>query len=486
MHQASRPKHFDYNLVVIGAGSAGLVSAYIAATLRARVALIERGEMGGDCLNTGCVPSKALLRSAKMLAYARRADEFGFKRADVDYDFGEVMQRVQRVVAQVAPHDSVERYTALGVECIQAEARILDPWRVQAGERVLTTRNIIIATGGRPSVPPLPGLELSGYLSSDSVWQLRERPRRLLVLGGGPIGCELSQAFARLGCEVTQVVRGPRLLAREDPEAAELVTAALRRDGVRVLTGHRAMAVEAGAGAGHQLRCDGPDGELTLPFDRLLLATGRTPVTTGLGLEELGLQLDPRGQPLCNRFLQTNIPSIYCAGDVAGPYQFTHTASHQAWYASVNALFGGIKRFKVDYRVIPWATFTDPEVARVGLNESEARQQGIAFEVTHYPLDDSDRAIADNETNGYVKVLTPPGKDRILGVTIVGSHAGDLIAEFVLAMRHGLGLNKILATIHIYPTLAEANKAAAGTWRRGHAPQRLLALVERLQRWRRG
>jgi len=481
-----RPKRFDYNLVVIGGGSAGLVGALIATTLRARVALVEKGEMGGECLNTGCVPSKALIRTAKVIAQARRGREFGLGEVKLDYDFAEVMERVQRVIARIAPHDSVERFTKLGVECISGTATVLDPWRVQVGNRVLTTRNIIIATGSRPRIPDLPGLDGCDYLTSDTLWKIRQRPKRLLILGGGPIGCELSQAFARLDCQLTQVFRGPRLLAGEDADVSELVRASLERDGVQVRSGHTPLRIESLADGGHALVCRRGDDEVSLGFDRLLLATGRIPNIQGLGLEQLGLSLTAAGAPDCNAFLQTNIPSIYCAGDVAGPYNFTHTASHQAWYASVNALFGGLKRFKVDYRVVPRVTFTDPEVARVGLNQSEAVSQGIPHEVTVYQLEESDRAIADGDTRGFIKVITPPGKDRILGVTIVGSHGGELIAEFVLAMKHGLGLNKILATIHSYPTLTESAKAVAGQWRKAHAPEGLLKWVGRLQRWRRG
>jgi len=481
-----RPKRFAYNLVVIGGGSAGLVAALIATTLRARVALIEKSAMGGECLNTGCVPSKALIRTARMLAYARRSSEFGLRSTSVDYDFAEVMERVQRVIKQIAPHDSIERFTGLGVECIKDTATIIDPWRVRVGERVLTTRNIIIATGSRPRLPDLPGLTDCDYLTSDSLWELRERPKRLLVLGAGAIGCELSQAFSRLDCDVTQVFRGPRPLATEDPEVGDCIRASLERDGVVLRAEHTPLAIDTLADGSHSLRCRRGADEVSLGFDRLLLATGRVPNIGGLGLEQLDIDLNNAGAPDCNAFLQTSIPSIYCAGDVAGSYQFTHTASHQAWYASINALFSGLKRFKVDYRVIPRVTFTDPEVAQVGLNQQQAEQQHIPFEITQYDMAESDRAITDGETRGFIRVLTVPGKDRILGVTVVGNHAGEIIAEFVLAMRNKLGLNRILATIHSYPTLSESGKAVAGQWRKQHAPQGLLRWVERLQRWRRG
>jgi pyruvate/2-oxoglutarate dehydrogenase complex dihydrolipoamide dehydrogenase (E3) component/uncharacterized membrane protein YdjX (TVP38/TMEM64 family) len=485
MRRFPKPRRFDYNLVVIGAGSAGLVSAYIAAAVRARVALIEKQRMGGDCLNSGCVPSKALLRSAKMLAYGRRAAEFGLSKNVTDFDFAAVMERVQRIIRQVEPHDSVERYTSLGVECLTGEARITSPYTVEVNGRVLTTRSIIIATGASPLVPPIPGLAEAGYLTSDTLWELREKPERLVILGGGPIGSELAQAFARLGCRVTQVEMAPRLMMREDPEVSALLRERFEAEGVRVLTGHAAREVVS-EGSGKFLLCEHQGEQVRLPFDQIIVAVGRRPNIKGFGLEELGVRISERGTVAADAFLRTNIPTILCAGDVAGPYQFTHTAGHQAWYAAVNALFSPFKTFKVDYRVIPWCTFTDPEVARVGLSEEEARQQKVPFEVTRYPLGELDRAIADGEAHGWVKILTIPGKDKILGVTIVGPHAGDLLAEYVLAMKHGIGLNQILGTIHVYPTLAEANKMAAGVWKRAHAPQRLLAWVERFHAWRRG
>jgi pyruvate/2-oxoglutarate dehydrogenase complex dihydrolipoamide dehydrogenase (E3) component/uncharacterized membrane protein YdjX (TVP38/TMEM64 family) len=484
-----KPARFERNLVVIGAGSAGLVSAYIAAAVKAKVTLIEKHRMGGDCLNTGCVPSKALIRSAKLLAQMKRAGEYGFRSAAADFDFADVMERVQRVVRAVEPHDSVERYTSLGVECIQGDARITSPWTVEVTsgglKRTLSTRAIIIATGARPLVPPIPGIEDVGCLTSDTVWDLRVLPRRLVVLGGGPIGSELAQCFARLGSQVTQVEMLPRILIREDPEISAMVTRSFESEGVSVLVNHQARQFIRVDGE-KILICVHEGKEVRVAFDQVLCAVGRLPNTKGYGLEELGIALTGARTIETNEFLQTLYPNIYACGDVAGPYQFTHTAAHQAWYAAVNALFGGLKKFSADYSVIPWATFTDPEVARVGLNETEAKEKGIPHEITTYGIEDLDRAIADGEAHGLVKVLTVPGKDRILGVTIAGEHAGDLIVEYISAMKNGIGLNRILGTIHIYPTLAEANKYAAGNWKKAHAPKRLLAWAGRYHAWRRG
>ena len=488
----SRPKSFDRNLIVIGGGAAGLVSSYVAAATRARVTLVEAHRMGGDCLNYGCVPSKALIRSAKLAHQMRKADRYGLASARPVIPFDRVMARVHRVIAAIAPHDSVARYTGLGVEVLQGHARLIDPWTVEVAlndgtTRRLTSRAIIIATGAQPFVPPLPGIGDVDALTSDTLWdRLRDRksvPERLVVLGGGPIGTELAQSFARLGSAVTQIEMAPRLLFREDEEVSALVRASLEADGVAVLTGHKALA--CGVTEGERWIEVEYRGEIRrFAFDEIIVAVGRAPRLNGFGLEELGIGVDRVVET--NEYLETLYPNVLAAGDVAGPYQFTHVAGHQAWFAAVNALFGAVKRFKVDYRVIPWATFSDPEVARVGLSETEARARGIPFEVTRYGIDDLDRAIADGSAHGFVKVLTVPGKDRILGVTIVGEHAGDLLAEFVLAMKHGLGLNKILGTIHIYPTLAEANKYAAGEWRRAHVNPRLLAIVERYHAWRRG
>jgi len=479
-----KPTKFDANLVVIGAGSGGLVSAYVAAAAKAKVVLIERHKMGGDCLNTGCVPSKALIRSARIASYIERANDYGLEAGAVSVDFGRVMQRVRDVIGAIEPHDSVERYTKLGVECVTGSATIESPYSVRVGDRVITTRNIIIATGGTPVVPPIPGLDEVPSLTSDSLWELEEQPRRLLVLGGGPIGCEMAQSFARLGSEVTLVEMGARLLGREDPDVSSALVERFSAEGMRVLLGHRADRFTA-RGSGGVVTCTPVEGgaePVDVEFDRVLVAIGRRAVTDGLGLEELGVELTRRGTVVVNEYLQATYPNVFACGDVAGPYQLTHAAGHQGWYCAMNALFGRLWKFKADYSVLPWAVFTDPEVARVGLTEAEAIEKNIDYEVTRYGIDDLDRAIADSEAHGFVKVITPRGRDRILGVTIVGSHAGDLIAEFVSAMRNGLGLGKILGTIHIYPTLAEANKFAAGEWRKAHLPARLLGIAERFNR----
>ncbi|WP_028869723.1 FAD-dependent oxidoreductase [Psychromonas arctica] len=488
----TKPAKFDRNMVVIGAGAGGLVTSYIAAAVKAKVTLIEAGEMGGDCLNYGCVPSKAIIKSAKIAEQIRNAHHYGLEDTTPQFSFKKVMERVHQVVADVAPHDSVERYTNLGVEVEKGYAKILDPWTVQISyedgtTKKLTTRSIVIATGARPFVPPLPGIEETGYVTSDTLWnefaKLEEAPKKLVVLGGGPIGSELAQSFARLGSKVTQIEMAERIMIKEDLEVSEFATESLKESGVNILTSHQA------------LRCETQDGkkfiivkhnekEIAIEYDQLLCAVGRSARLTGYGLEELGIETNRT--ILTNEYLETLYPNIFAAGDIVGPYQFTHVAAHQGWYAAVNGLFGHLKKFKVDYRVIPWTTFIDPEVARVGINEAEAKEKGIDYEITRFDFEELDRAITDSATKGFIKVITPKGKDKILGVTIVSEHAGDLIAEFVLAMKHGLGLNKILGTIHSYPTWAEGNKYAAGEWKRNHAPQTVLNWLEKYHTWRRG
>jgi len=483
-----KPATFDRNVIVIGAGSAGLVTSYIAAAVKAKVTLIERHKMGGDCLNTGCVPSKAMIRSAKLLNHISRAKEFGIASVTATWDFADVMTRISRVVDEIEPHDSVARYTALGVDCVKGQAKILSPWEVEVthddgSKQKLTTKNIVIATGARPLVPPIPGLADIKPLTSDNIWNLRVLPKRLVVLGGGPIGCELTQCFARFGAKVTQVEMASRIMIREDVEVSAIVKKRFEDEGVTVLTNHKATAVTVEDGEKY-LVVEHEGQTKKIAFDEILCAVGRIANTTGFGLEELGIPAKRVVET--NDYLETIYPNIFACGDVAGPYQFTHTAAHMAWYASVNALFGKFKKFKVDYSVVPWATFTDPEVARVGLNEQEAIEKKIPHDVFVYGIDDLDRAIADGEAHGFVKVITPKGSDKILGATIVGEHAGDLLVEFVAAMKHGFGLEGILATIHTYPTLGEANKFAAGVYKRSTATVGKLAVGKALNDWTRG
>ena len=486
---------YDYNVLVIGAGSAGLVTSYIAATLKAKVGLIERHKMGGDCLNTGCVPSKALIRSAKVIHYAHRAKEFGLKSMTPDFDFADVMERVQTVIKKIEPHDSIERYTGLGVECITGEAKIVSPHEVEVNGKVLTTRCIVVATGARPFVPPLEGLDQVKYLTSDNLWEIRHQPKKLIVLGGGPIGSELAQSFNRLGTDVTMVERGPRILPREDDDVAECVIERFKKEGVHMATNTSAKAIRIVDGRKY-LVVEKDSGESTIEFDEILIAVGRRPNTSGFGLEELGVELRQNGTIKANDLLATNYSNIFVCGDVTGPFQFTHTAAHQAYFACLNSLFhpfnklikflpGAGGHFKVNYNVVPWATYTDPEVATVGLTEKMAQAQGIKYEVTTYGIDDLDRAIADGEDHGMVKVLTKPGTDKILGATIVASTAADMLGEFVAAMKHGFGLNGIMGTIHAYPSMLEANKFAAGEWKKARKPEGALNLLKKFHDWRR-
>ena len=475
---------FDYNVIVIGGGSAGLVSAYIASATKAKVALIEKNKMGGDCLNTGCVPSKALIRSSKIISYIKRHREFGIKSATFEFDFSEVMERVQAIIKKVEPHDSAERYTSLGVNCFSGQAKVLSPHEVEINGTILTTKNIIIATGARPTIPSIQGLDKVDFLTSDNLWDIRKLPKNLLVIGGGPIGSEFTQCFARLGSHVTQVEISSSILSREDGDISQALTDQFRREGIDLHTNTSCKAFIT-VDKKQAMIFEKEDQELSIKFDKVLLAVGRTANSKGFGLENIGLEFDKHNRIIVDDYLRTTShKNIYACGDVVGPYQFTHTAAHQAWYCAVNALFSPFKKFKVDYSTIPWCTFTDPEIARVGLNEKDAIRQGISYEVTRYEINDLDRAIADSEDQGFIKVLTKPGKDHILGATIMGCNAGNLITEYISAMKHGFGLNKILGTIHIYPTMAEANKFVAGNWKKNHVPKKLLKLVQKFHAWR--
>jgi pyruvate/2-oxoglutarate dehydrogenase complex dihydrolipoamide dehydrogenase (E3) component len=481
-----RPKRFDTNLLVIGAGSGGLVSAYIAATVKAKVVLVERARMGGDCLNTGCVPSKALIRAAKSVKDIQTAGQFGVQVDSPRVDFKKVMSRVHDVIREIEPHDSVERFTNLGVDCVQGNAKLLSPWEVDIDGQVISAEKIILATGASPIIPNIPGIDQVEPLTSENLWALQDLPERLLIMGGGAIGCELAQAFQRLGSQVTLVDAMPQLLPREDADIVERITHAMTDEGVRVLTDYAVTSFSNQNSIYSALLVRKGGNQINVEFDRVLVAVGRRANTAGCGLEELRVALNDDYTVTVDSYLRTSCPTIFACGDVAGPYQLTHAAGHQAWFAGVNALFGQFKTFSVDYKVIPQTIYVDPQLARVGLNEREAADQEIEVEITIYDLSDLDRAITDGNANGVVKVLTAPGTDRILGATILGPQAGELLTEFVTAMKHNLGLNKILATIHSYPTLSEANKYVAGEWKRKHVPERLLVWVEKYYRWKLG
>ena len=480
-----KPKRFDANVVVVGGGSAGLVTSLIVAGAKAKVVLVEKHRMGGDCLYTGCVPSKSIIRSGRIMEYIRRAEDYGIVDAAGKVDFAAVMRRVQTVIETIEPHDSPERFTSLGVECVNGAARMLSPYEVEVEGKRITTESIVIASGARPFIPSVPGLDSIDYLTSDNVWSLTELPPRLLVVGGGPIGCELAQAFSRLGSKVTQVDMAERIMPREDADVSAAVSTRFEAQGIEVLTSHRLQKFETVNGE-HFMEAEHQGKTVRVAFDRVLLAIGRKANTEGFGLEEIGVALTPQGTVEVNEYLQTSLPNVFACGDVAGPYQFTHMASYQAWFAALNAIAGGIWRSRVNYSVVPWATFTDPEVARVGLSEDEAKQRGIAYELTRYEMNHHDRSLADGEAHGFVKILTVPGKDKILGVTIVGYHAGEQIAEFVFAMTHNMGLKSISAVTHIYPTLGEANKFAANAWRSARLPTQYLPWLKRFFDWRRG
>lgn len=474
----TRPSSYDANLIVIGAGSGGLVAAYIAAAVKAKVILIERDKMGGDCLNTGCVPSKALIRSAKAAAEVRKAADFGVQVGDPKVDFPRVMARVRGAIETIAPNDSVERYSQLGVVCRMGSARLVSPWEVEVNGERLSARSIVIATGARPHIPDIPGLDTCPFVTTDTLWQLEELPPRLLVLGGGPVGSEMAQAFQRLGSQVTLVQRRAQLLPSVDSDVAEALISKLKAEDVDLL-----LDAELDRIVGNVAEVKLGETVVEVAFDLALLATGRQANTEGLGLKELGIAVAENGTLEVNKFLQTNFPNIYGCGDVCGPFQFTHASSHQAWHATVNSLFGRFKKFSVDYSLLPSVIYTDPEVASVGETEKSLQQKGVEHEVVRFPLSDLDRAVTDGTTEGLVKVITAKGKDRILGVAIVAPRAGEMLGEFIAAMKNKKGFNSILATIHAYPGYLEANKLAAGRWKKDHAPERLLGLVEKYHQW---
>lgn len=497
-----KPKKFEYNSVVIGGGSAGLVTSYISTLLKAKVALIEKHKMGGDCLNTGCVPSKALIKSSKIFGLAKQCKKLGLKKVEIDFDFKDLMNRVQSVVQKIEPHDSVERYEGLGVECLKGEAKIKSPWEVEVNGKILTTKNIVIASGARPSVPPFEGLKDIQYVTSDNLWDIQTLPKKLIVLGGGSIGCELSQCFTRFGSEVTLIERAPRLMVREDQEVSTVIESRFKDEGMNVLTSATAKKFYKKDGKQFLVisKENLPDGsgahEIELEFDLVLIALGRKPNTEGMGLENLGLELNPQGTLKVDSYLRTTkYKNIFACGDVAGPFQFTHMAAHQAWFASINSLFQPFKKFKVDYSVVPWATFTDPEVATVGANEELLQEQSLKqqnkthnnlkYEVTIYSLEKNDRALADSENQGFVKVITRKGSDKILGATIVAPQASDMLIEFISAMKNNYGLNRIMSTTHPYPSYSEANKFAASAWKQKHKPEWVFKYLNLFHRWRR-
>jgi len=476
-----KPAKFDYDMIAIGGGAAGLVTSFISAAVKAKVALIEKHQMGGDCLNTGCVPSKAIIKSASIAHLQNSASKYGFEKITTDFEFKKIMNRVHNVIHKIEPHDSRARYTSLGVDCIEGEAKILSPWEVQVNGKVLTTRNITIATGASPFVPPLKGIDQVKFRTSENLWQMESLPKKFVVLGGGPIGLEMAQSFARLGSQVTVVEMSPRIMIREDEDVSLLITQTLEHEGIKILTSTKAIGFEDQA-----LIVETARGIDKIEFDEILIAIGRRPRTKGFGLEELAIPLRKNGTIETNDYLQTIYPNIFACGDVTGPYQLTHMAGHQAWYCAVNGIFGFLKKFKVDYSAVPWSTYTDPQVATVGLTENAAKEKGIAYELTKYGIDDLDRAIADSADHGFIKVLTKPGSDQILGATIVGVQAGDLISEFTLAVKWKLGLNKILSTIHPYPTMAESLKYTAGAWKQNHKPEWVMPWLTKFHAWRRG
>jgi len=467
-----------YNVVVIGAGTGGLVTAAGTAGLGGRVALIERHKMGGDCLNTGCVPSKALISSARLIDQIRHAPKWGLAKQEPRFDFAEVFSRMRERRAKIAPNDSQGRYESLGVDVFRGEARFVSPNEIAVGDVRLKAKNLVIAAGSRAAVPPIEGLKDVPFYTNETIFdELHQKPERMVILGGGPIGCELGQVFARLGVQVTIIQRAPQLLEKEEADAAGLVRRRLEAEGVRILVGAQARLV---ARQGDRLRIwleAEEEKRQPIDCDALLVAAGRTPNTEGLGLEAAGVAYTEKGVTV-NERLQTSQPHIYAVGDIAGPYQFTHVADAQARVVVRNILFPWIKT-KFDDSVVPWCTYTSPEVARVGLNEDEARKKGIAFDVLTQPMEEVDRAVVESEAIGFAKVLLKKGTDQILGVTLVSERAGDLLHEFVLAMKAGIGLKQISGTIHAYPTFAEIARKAADRYQK----TRLTPLTKKIFDW---
>lgn len=472
-----RPLSYDYNVVVIGAGAGGLVSTAISRAVKAKAAIIESHKMGGDCLNYGCVPSKALIHASQR--FDRTKSKNGVLSST---DFESVLEHIHSSIKAIEPHDSIERFKSLGADVFQGSAKILTPWEVFVNGKKLTTRSIIIASGAAPFVPKIKGLEMIRVLTSETFWDLKQLPNKMIVIGGGPIGCEISQALSKIGVEILLVERSSRLLSAETKEVSDLVFDQMQQDGVKILLNSE---IESFLTANSCKVLESGKVEIYENFDAVFFAIGRKPRVENLGLEELGIPIAKNGTIEHNEYLQTKYRNIYVCGDVAGPIQLTHVAGHQAWYAAVNALFSNFKSFKEDLSVIPRCTFTYPEVASVGLSEQELEKKNYDFEITHYPLTTFDRAVCDQATNGFVRLLTKKNSDQILGVTIVSPRAGEMIAEFALAMRWKLGLKKILSTVHAYPTWSDANKMAALAWQKKHVPPKLVALSEKFHDWKR-
>ena len=471
-----------YHLVVIGGGTAGLVAAAATASLGGRVALIERHLLGGDCLNTGCVPSKALIRTARAWKELANAAPHGLREASAVRDFGAAMKRMRELRAELAPHDSAWRFQELGVDVFLGAGRFVSPHEVEVEDRRLRFHRALIATGGRPAAPEVAGLADAGFLTSETVFSLQQLPARLAVVGGGPLGCELAQAFARFGAQVTMLLDEHHLLPREEPEVAAVIGRALEADGVRIVTDTRLTAVERGARS-KLLRFASGAEEHRLAVDEILIAVGRRPNLEGLGLEAAGVAATGQGVTV-DDLLRTSNPAIFAAGDVASAFKFTHAADAMARIVVRNALFNG--RERASDLLIPWTTFTSPEVARVGLCEDQLRARGIRFETLTVPLEENDRARLEGAAEGFLRVHHRRGKDEILGATLVAEHAGETIGELVLAMRSRLGLGALAATIHPYPTQAEVVKRAGDLWRKQKLTpvrRKLLALwFRRLER----
>src|SRR5687767_12622202 len=485
------PANGRYNIVVLGAGTAGLITAIVGASLGAKVALVEKHLMGGDCLNVGCVPSKSVIRAARAWADLRNAEQFGLRiPAGVTYDFGAVMSRMRKLRARISHHDSAQRYAALGVDVFIGTGRFTgaDTIHVEgpAGNRELKFRRAAICTGARPSAPPVPGLRETGYLTNESLFSVTQLPQRLAVIGAGPIGCEMAQSFARFGSQVYLIEAMHGILPKEDRDAAQVVAQQMAKDGVTLLCcGTDVQVVGTPGGKRLSLRAHGEQHQITV--DEILVAVGRTPNVEGLGLEVAGVEFDEKGVNVNGR-LQTSNPRIFAAGDICSRYHFTHAADAMAQIVVQNALFPhplGLAYATVDSLVMPWCTFTEPEIAHVGMYEKDATAKGLEVETYTLKLDEVDRAVLDGQEDGFARIHIQKGADRILGATIVSARAGDLITQISLVMKAGAGAKTIAATIHPYPTQAEMNKKVVNLWRKAHFSPRTKNALIRLFAWMR-